>query len=52
MDNFLEKIVREKRSEELSKLNAIQIVNGLFSDLMEKMRILHLVWNYLFLYHE
>ena len=38
MDNFLEKIVREKRSEELSKLNAIQIVNGLFSDLMERER--------------
>lgn len=38
MDNFLENIVREKRSEELSKLNAIQIVNSLFSDLMERER--------------
>lgn len=38
MDNLLENIVREKRSEELAKLNAIQIVNGLFSDLMERER--------------
>jgi len=38
MDNFLENIVREKRTEELSKLNAIQIVNGLFTDLMERER--------------
>ncbi|HNU81582.1 MAG TPA: sigma factor-like helix-turn-helix DNA-binding protein [bacterium] len=38
MDNFLESIVRDKRSEELSKLNAIQIVNSLFSDLMDRER--------------
>lgn len=36
MDNILEKIVQEKRAEELAKLNAIQLVNGLFSDLMER----------------
>ncbi len=38
MDNLLDNIVREKRSEELAKLNAIHIVNGLFSDLMERER--------------
>jgi hypothetical protein len=38
MENLLENIVREKRSEELVKLNAIQIVNSLFSDLMERER--------------
>ncbi|PKM87595.1 hypothetical protein CVU83_02840 [Candidatus Falkowbacteria bacterium HGW-Falkowbacteria-2] len=38
MDNLLESIAREKRSEELAKLNAIQIVNTLFSDLMERER--------------
>lgn len=36
MENILEKIVQEKRAEELSKLNAIQVVNGLFSDLMDR----------------
>lgn len=38
MDNFLENIVREKRNEELVKLNAIQIVNSLFADLMDRER--------------
>lgn len=38
MDNLLESIAREKRSEEMAKLNAIQIVNTLFSDLMERER--------------
>lgn len=38
MENLLDSIVREKRSEELAKLNAIHIVNGLFSDLMERER--------------
>lgn len=38
MDNILEKIVKEKRSEELAKLNAIHLVNDLFSDLMERER--------------
>ncbi len=38
MDNLLENIVNEKRGEELAKLNAIHIVNGLFSDLMERER--------------
>lgn len=36
MENILEKIVQEKRTEELSKLNAIKVVNSLFSDLMER----------------
>ena len=36
MENILEKIVQEKRAEELSKLNAIQVVNGLFSDLLDR----------------
>lgn len=38
MDNILEKIVQEKCAEELAKLNAIQLVNSLFSDLMERER--------------
>jgi len=38
MDNILEKIVQEKRTEELAKLNAIQLVNSLFFDLMERER--------------
>ncbi len=38
MENLLESIVRDRRSEELAKLNAIQIVNGLFSDLMDRER--------------
>ncbi|MGE5425926.1 MAG: sigma factor-like helix-turn-helix DNA-binding protein [Bacillota bacterium] len=38
MDNLLETIAREKRREELAKLNAIQIVNSLFNDLMERER--------------
>lgn len=36
MENILEKIVQDKRTEELSKLNAIKVVNSLFSDLMER----------------
>jgi len=38
MENLLESIAQEKRSEELAKLNAIQIVNSIFSDLMERER--------------
>lgn len=38
MDNILEKIVQEKRSEELAKLNAVQVVNNLFADLMSRER--------------
>ncbi|MBN2884896.1 hypothetical protein JXE04_03150 [Patescibacteria group bacterium] len=38
MENLLENIVLERRTEELNKLNAIQIVNGIFSDLMERER--------------
>jgi len=38
MENILEKILKEKRSEELAKLNAVHLVNDLFSDLMERER--------------
>jgi hypothetical protein len=38
MDNILETILQEKRSEELTKLNAIHLVNDLFTDLMERER--------------
>jgi hypothetical protein len=38
MENLLENIVLERRTEEINKLNAIQIVNGIFSDLMERER--------------
>ncbi|MCF7860233.1 hypothetical protein K9M09_01265 [Patescibacteria group bacterium] len=38
MENLLENIVLERRTEELNKLNAIQIVNSIFSDLMERER--------------
>jgi hypothetical protein len=38
MDNILERILQEKKSEELTKLNAIHLVNDLFSDLMERER--------------
>lgn len=36
MDNILEKIVQEKKSEELAKLNAIQVLNSLFTELMDR----------------
>ncbi|NCB20414.1 MAG: hypothetical protein EOM88_00605 [Clostridia bacterium] len=36
MDNILEKIVQEKRSEELAKLNALNLVNSLFNELMDR----------------
>ena len=38
MDNILEKMVKGEKSEELSRLNAISIVNNLFSDLLERER--------------
>jgi hypothetical protein len=38
MDNILEKIVKGEKSEELTRLNAISIVNNLFSDLLERER--------------
>ncbi len=34
----MEKIVKNKKAEELNKLNAVKIVNSLFSDLMERER--------------
>lgn len=36
MENILEKIVGNKKAEELDKLNAVKIVNSLFGDLMER----------------
>lgn len=38
MDNILEKMVKGEKSEELTRLNAISIVNNLFSDLLERER--------------
>jgi len=35
-DNLLETIIKEKKSEELSRLDAINIVNSLFSDLLDR----------------
>lgn len=38
MENVLEKLVKEEKSEELARLNAINIVNNLFSDLLDRER--------------
>lgn len=38
MDNILEKMVKDEKSEELTRLNAISIVNNLFSDLLDRER--------------
>ncbi|HNX11083.1 MAG TPA: sigma factor-like helix-turn-helix DNA-binding protein [bacterium] len=38
MDNLLEKIISNKKAEELSKLNAIKLVNSLFDELLERER--------------
>ncbi len=38
MENILEKIVKNKKAEELNKLDSVKIVNSLFSDLMERER--------------
>jgi len=38
MENLLEKIISNKKAEELSKLNAIKLVNGLFDELLERER--------------
>jgi len=38
MDNLLEKIIKNKKAEEVGKLNAIKIVNSLFDDLLERER--------------
>lgn len=38
MENFLEQIITEKRGEELTRLDAINIVNSLFSDLLDRER--------------
>jgi DNA-directed RNA polymerase specialized sigma subunit len=38
MDNILERMVKDEKSEELIRLNAITIVNNLFSDLLDRER--------------
>jgi len=38
MENFLQKIITEKRSEELTRLDAINIVESLFSELLDRER--------------
>lgn len=36
MDTLLEKMIKDEKSEELARLDAINIVNSLFSDLMDR----------------
>jgi hypothetical protein len=36
MENLLEKMIKEEKSEELARLDAIGIVNSLFSDLLDR----------------
>lgn len=36
MENLLEKIIKEEKSEELARLDAINIVNSLFNDLLDR----------------
>jgi hypothetical protein len=36
MENLLEKMIKEEKSEELARLDAISIVNSLFSDLLDR----------------
>jgi hypothetical protein len=36
MENFLEKIIKEEKSEELARLDAISIVNSLFAELLDR----------------
>lgn len=38
MENLLQTIVKNRKAEEISKLNAVQIVTGLFSELMDRER--------------
>ena len=38
MENILEQMVKEEKGEELARLNAITIVNNLFSELLERER--------------
>ena len=38
MENVLERMVKEEKSEELARLNAITIVNNLFSELLDRER--------------
>ena len=36
MENLLEKMIKEEKSEELARLDAINIVNSLFSELLDR----------------
>lgn len=36
MDSILETLIKEKKGEEVSRLNAVKIVDGLFNDLMDR----------------
>jgi hypothetical protein len=36
MENILEKMVKDRKSEELAKLNAVNIIGSLFNDLMDR----------------
>ena len=36
MENVLEQLVKEQRNEELVRLDAVAIVNGLFSELLDR----------------
>jgi len=38
MENVLERMVKDEKSEELARLNAVTIVNNLFSELLERER--------------
>ncbi|MEI6835883.1 MAG: sigma factor-like helix-turn-helix DNA-binding protein [Candidatus Falkowbacteria bacterium] len=38
MENVLERMVKEEKSEELARLNAVTIVNSLFSELLDRER--------------
>ena len=38
MENVLERMIKEEKSEELIRLDAINIVNSLFSELMDRER--------------
>lgn len=48
MENLLEKMITDKKSEELARLDAIKIVNSLFSELLDREKkifyLVVLVW--------
>jgi len=36
MENIIEQLVKEEKSEELARLDAVTIVNNLFSELLDR----------------